>query len=384
MKKVTILGFGNIGREFFKKTKKKRIVKNILVRKIKKYDIFFIKKIINKNIYITKFYKNLKIAKIIIETIGGKKIYKILKKIIKIRKIKKIITANKNLISKKYKNIIKLSKKKNIKFCFEASVGGGIPLVKSLMYINCVNFYEIFTIINGTTNYILTCISDGLKKKKAFIIARKKGFAEKNINFDIRGIDIAYKLNIIISILYNCYIKIKNINIEKLSIPKEKIFFLLKKKKYLIKYVGRIIKKKNIIDVSIFPIIINKNSIYNVKYEYNFILLKSKKFGNLFIKSKGAGKYPTSISIVSDLNSNLKNKFKNFKLFYSNRIIKEKIFIFTNKKRMFNFYYKNVFKNFSIKEFKGNIHIVTKEFLDSKRIFFFNKYFLKEIILRIR
>ncbi|WDI79454.1 hypothetical protein ONB79_00310 [Candidatus Vidania fulgoroideae] len=384
MKKLTMLGFGNIGREFFKKIKKKKIIKNILVRKIKKYDVLFIKKEINKKIYITKFYKNLEISKIIVETIGGDKTYKILKKLINIRKINKIITANKNLISKKYKNIIKLSKKKNIKIFFEAAVGGGIPLIKNLMYMNCVNFYKIFTIINGTTNYILTCIFNGFNKKKSFKITRKKGFAEKNINFDIKGIDIAYKLNIIISLLYNYYIKIKNISVEKLLIPKEKIIFLLKKNNFLIKYVGEIIKKKNIIDVSIFPIIINKNSIYNVKYEYNFVLLKSKKFGKLFIKSKGAGRYPTSISIVSDLFSKIKNKFKNLRLFCSNRIIKEKIFILIRKRRMFNFYYKNVFKNIIIKEFKKNTYIITKEFLDSKRIFFFNKYFYKELILRIK
>ncbi|MGX7589197.1 hypothetical protein ACT2CC_00575 [Candidatus Vidania fulgoroideorum] len=383
MNNITLLGLGNIGKEFIKiAIKADNVIKNILVRKIKKYDILFIKKFIKKNIYITKSYKKLFFIKNIIEVIGSEEIFKTIKKILNKKKTKVFITANKNLVSKYYYKIIKFSKENKMYFGYEASVGGGIPIIKNLLYIN-IKFNKILTIINGTTNYILTCLFKGVNKNKSFIIAKKKGFAEKNLNFDIKGIDIAYKLNIIVSIIYKYYINIKKISIEKLFFPCKKYILILKKNNYLIKYIGFIFKKKNIICVSVFPLLIRKKSIYNIDFEYNCVLFKSKKFGNLFIKSKGAGRYPTSVSIMSDLNFKFNIKIPNKKLYVSDRILKSKICILIKKKRFFNFLYLNMYKIKYSTERKETILVKLINVLDKKRINILKKLFYNDLIIRI-
>ncbi|MGX7589043.1 hypothetical protein ACWNYO_00545 [Candidatus Vidania fulgoroideorum] len=291
MKTISLLGLGNIGKTFIKT--KNINLKNVVVRNIKKNDIIFIKRLLIKKVLISKNIKYAK-SKIYIETIGGEKVISIIKKI---PNNMKIITANKNMLAL-YNDIRGISKKK--KLFIEPSVGGGMPIINIVQKLK-IKFEKIITIINGTTNYILTCIFKNINYKKTCELAIKKGLSEKNIDFDLKGTDIVYKLNILINIVYGLKIKNKEIFREILKIPKKTIIRLLKKNSFVIKYLAKIKKKKRIIAASIYPIIIKENSCYNIKYENNFIHMFSKKYGNIFLKAKGAGKFSTVSSILSDI-----------------------------------------------------------------------------------
>ena len=204
---LAIVGLGNIGTEVYKSLNKhKDIIKkktgfklNIIKVSAKNYKKKRIIKI-SKN----KWEKNpLSLTKnknidIIIELVGGNK--GIAKKLVfeSLKNKKHVVTANKSLIAKYGDQLSILAEKNAVNLLFEASVGGGIPIIRSIKQGLIANkIFHVYGILNGTTNYILSEMENkNISFKDALINAQKLGYAESNPSSDVKGIDAAEKISI--------------------------------------------------------------------------------------------------------------------------------------------------------------------------------------------
>ncbi len=319
---IAIVGFGNIGSYFYKIIEKNK--KNIFIKTGKMPNVKYISaKNINKKRSIklpkSKWVKNpLNLTKIedldiIIELIGGsdgmakKLIYLALKN------RKHVITANKALMAKHGDYLAKLAEKNNVNLEFEASVAGGVPVVRSIkegLIANKIN--KIYGILNGTTNYILSSMETS--QKSFFEVlnnAKKLGFAETNPSFDLNGYDSAAKLRILSSIAFNKTISKNKILVEGIQNINLSDILYAKKLGYKIKLlsISEIINNKLIERVH--PCLISSNSfLANVEGVLNAIVIDGYPVGKSIMQGEGAGPGPTSSALVSDLCSILRGNIK--------------------------------------------------------------------------
>ncbi|MGX7577052.1 hypothetical protein [Candidatus Vidania fulgoroideorum] len=347
-----LLGLGNIGKHLL--NCKIDFFKEIYIKNFKKKDIFFLRK--KKIRYVLK--KKFDSKKNVVETVGGKNIFFLLKNIKKI-----IITANKNIVSIFFYKIKKL--------LFEASVGGGIQIIKNLFYFNFIKYSKLEAILNGTTNFLLSKMEENFSYKQSLKIALKKGFAEKNSFYDLSGLDIAYKLDILNKILFKFELNPNSIYIEKIEFSSPNYF-----KGYSIKYLAKVKRIKNIFELMISTFLVKKNILLHSNLEKNVISIKYNKFGNLSFYGKGAG-FSTCFSLISDLkflkfnNLVLKTK-KKTRIFYINIIFK-KVFFFLNQnfgKYIYIFKKKYINKGFLVYNMNNKRIIRIKNYLKNKIINF--------------
>ncbi len=240
---------------------------------------------------------------VIIELIGG--VHPAEEYILAALKNKKhVITANKALLSQSLAKICKVANENNVNVYFEASVGGGIPIIKSLREGLVANdIQEIFAIINGTCNFILSEMAwDGSDFKKALEKARQEGYAEADSSLDIDGWDSAHKLAILSSLVYSMDVKLKDIyvegigNIDPLDIKYSQEFG------YSLKLLAIAKKKKGKLRLSVHPALLPKEYLLSqVRGSFNAIYIKGDLVGKMIFYGRGAGPYPTSSAIISDL-----------------------------------------------------------------------------------
>ncbi len=151
---------------------------------------------------------------------------------------KNVVTANKALLAKHWEEILETANKNNVRICFEASVGGGIPLLEPLNEsLGANRIQSIYGIINGTANYILTKMTDeGLNFEDVLLEAQEKGYAEQDPTFDIEGHDTAQKLIILTILGFGIYVEQDNFHVEGISkIKQEDIEFIKNELGYAIK-----------------------------------------------------------------------------------------------------------------------------------------------------
>ena len=241
---------------------------------------------------------------ILIELIGGEE--GVSKDIVfdALQKGKKVITANKALVSKHWNEINKICKKQNFFIHFEAAVAGGIPVIKIIKeFLSSNKIKGIYGILNGTSNFILTkMLSTNESFKKILKRAQELGYAEAEPSFDIDGIDTAHKLSILTSIAFNI-----NCNINKISIEGIRNIELVDLKfseelGYKIKLLGLTSFYKKELICFVYPCLINKGElISSVDDVYNGIVVESDFCKKSFMQGEGAGAEPTATSVVSDL-----------------------------------------------------------------------------------
>lgn len=215
-----------------------------------------------------------------------------------------VITANKDLIAEYFHELHNLSSENNVSINYEASVGGGIPVLKTLKkHLKCNYVTGIYGIINGTTNYILSQMySNNLSYDEVLKIAQDKGFAEQDPTSDVEGLDAARKLAILSILAFKHNVNWKDIktvgitNIDSADIEYAKE---LNKK---IKLLGIAKVYNNKLYLGVRPVFIKKdNAIAKIDNEFNGVYLESDLTGDLMFYGKGAGKFPTASSILSDL-----------------------------------------------------------------------------------
>jgi homoserine dehydrogenase len=242
---------------------------------------------------------------VVIELVGGTTFAKDLI-IAALSKGKHVITANKALVAEHGPAIFELAEKNGVSVHFEASVGGGMPVIKTIREALVANeITMVKTIINGTCNYILAQMSEkGLLFDTALKKAQKSGFAEADPALDIGGGDSGHKVAIMASLIHGGYVPMSKIFIEGITnISKEDITFA-QELGYTIKLLGIIRKSQgdDRIDVRVHPAMLHsKHILASVGDVFNAVLLEGNAVGPTLLFGRGAGEMPTASSVVSDI-----------------------------------------------------------------------------------
>lgn len=239
---------------------------------------------------------------IVIELVGGYEPAKsyILKAI---KNGKHVVTANKAVISEYGPEIFAEAEKNNVNIGFEGAVAGGIPIINPLLdQLSLGKIKSITGILNGTTNFILTRMSEGMDYATALKIAQEKGFAEKDPSFDVEGKDAAQKIAILASLAFGKWIKPNEVYCEGITEIKPVDIEYAFELGYVVKLLAIAIKTDKGIDVRVHPALIDKtHRLANVKDEFNAIHIKGNPFDEYFNVGKGAGQGPTAFSVYYDI-----------------------------------------------------------------------------------
>jgi homoserine dehydrogenase len=249
---------------------------------------------------------------IVIELMGGEHpAYEYISRCLEAKK--HVVTANKEVIAKHGTELLILAKKNNVALQFEASVGGGIPLIAPFMRDLIVNdILAIRAIVNGTTNYILTRMSqDGLDFNTALKQAQELGYAEANPANDIEGLDAVYKLAILTTISFGIPVGPKDIYCEGISRLQARDFRYASELNYAIKLLAIAKRSDNKVEVRVHPVFIPEDSLLaKVNGVYNAISVEGDLTGEVIFYGQGAGPSPTSSAVVADVVSIAQNIVK--------------------------------------------------------------------------
>ena len=320
---IAIVGLGQIGSYLYNEiiTKKKDIElktgKKIRIIAISAKNKNKVRKFkINKKIFFSDPLNIIKEKKIdiIFECIGLSD--GISKKVIEKALIKKInvITPNKALVAKHGDYLSKLAEKNNVNFEFEASVAGGIPILRTIkegLATNKIN--KIYGILNGTTNYILSEMEDSKQKfSKVLLKAQKLGYAEPgNPKLDLNGFDAFAKVRILSALAFNNKISRHNCIMEGIEKIDLKDIEIANQLNLRIKLLGISEIRGNHLMETVHPCLVDKNSyIGNVNGVMNAVIMHGKPIGETVLQGEGAGPGPTSSSLLSDLLSILRGNIK--------------------------------------------------------------------------
>ncbi len=224
---------------------------------------------------------------------------------------KSVVTSNKELVAAKGAELLSIAKEKNVNFFFEASVGGGIPIIKPIhACLEANEIDEIAGILNGTTNFILTkMIRDGMGFEEALKIAQELGYAERNPTADVEGIDACRKICILASLSFGRHVYPDNVHTEGITKVTLRDVEYMESYGAKIKLIGCARREDNDeISIGVFPAVIKDESqLAGVNDVFNAILVRGDATGDVVFYGKGAGKLPTASAVVSDIVSAVKH-----------------------------------------------------------------------------
>ncbi len=217
---------------------------------------------------------------------------------------KSVITSNKELVAQKGTELLAIARKRHVNYLFEASVGGGIPVIHPLY--QCIGFNqidEIAGILNGTSNYILTrMFRDGMSLDTALKMAQDLGYAEQDPSADIDGADARRKISILGGVAFGRHIDAEAVHTEGIRAITSADVALAEAGGYAIKLIGRVKRQGDRVLAAVSPALIKKESpLANVDDVYNAILVRGADIGDVMFYGRGAGKLPTGSAIIADL-----------------------------------------------------------------------------------
>lgn len=240
---------------------------------------------------------------IIVETMGGvNPAYEFVKSALE--KGKSVCSSNKELVARHGAELLHIARRRKVNFLFEASVGGGIPIIRPLnQSLTSDEIVEISGILNGTTNYILTKMGeDGIDFHTALKSAQEKGYAEKNPEADIEGYDTCRKIAILTSLAYGMQVDYEDIYTEGITKITDVDIAYAKSMNASIKLFGTSRKIGKKVFAMVAPVMIDSdNPLYSVNDVFNGISVKGNLLGNVMFYGKGAGKLPTATAVVADV-----------------------------------------------------------------------------------
>lgn len=241
---------------------------------------------------------------IVVETMGGTKpAYAFVKACLEAGK--HVATSNKELVAAHGPELLEIAKAHHVSFLFEASVGGGIPIIRPLVSsITSDAVTEIIGILNGTTNYMLTKMSeDGLDYDAVLEDAQERGYAERNPAADVEGHDARRKIAILSSLAFGKYVDYEDVYTEGITKITSADFAYAKVLGSRIKLFGTSKKKDDgSISTMVCPVMItNEHPLFAVNDVMNAILVRGESMGDLMFYGAGAGKLPTASAVVADV-----------------------------------------------------------------------------------
>jgi len=249
---------------------------------------------------------------IVLELIGG---YDAAKRVIldAMARGKQVVTANKALLAVHGEEIFEAAARHRVDLGFEASVGGGIPVIRALTEGLAANtILSIYGIINGTSNYILsrmTSVGQGFKEVLAE--AQRAGYAEADPTFDVAGIDSAHKLSIMVSLAYGTPVNFKDVYTEGITRITPLDITYAKEFGYTVKLLGIAKFSEGEVEARVHPTMIPSTSpVAHVEGVYNAIQLVGDAVNDIVLYGQGAGSMPTGSAVVSDVIDIARNLLK--------------------------------------------------------------------------
>jgi homoserine dehydrogenase len=312
MIKLGLLGLGTVGsgvyeivtekQEMLKKATGENIeIGKILVRdKSKKRDLEIKEGVLTENI--DEILDNPEID-VVVEVMGGiDEAYDSMVRALK--NGKHVVTANKAVISLHIEELHKLALENNCGLLYEASVAGGIPIIKNLKeMLKINNVGEIKGILNGTTNFILTKMYDeDLSFDEALALAHKYGYAEADPTDDVEGYDAARKISIMASLAYGTHASINDVVCYGITSIRTIDVVEFKKMGLVPKLLGCAVREKDKYSAIVEPILVEESSMFSsVKDAFNMVSVIGDTVGELEFYGQGAGKNPTGNAVVMDI-----------------------------------------------------------------------------------
>ncbi len=248
--------------------------------------------------------------RIVVETMGGlHPAYEFVKSCLLAGK--SVVTSNKELVAAKGDELLEIARDNNLNFLFEASVGGGIPILRPIDQCLAANeVYEIAGILNGTTNFMLTkMIEEHMSFEDALALAQKLGYAERNPSADVDGHDACRKICILASLAFGRHVYPDQVHTEGIS------HITLDDVKYadawggVIKLIGRVVKRPDgRLNALVAPMILPRTSLLaDVNDVFNGIMVRGDAIGDVVFYGRGAGKLPTASAVVADVIDEVKH-----------------------------------------------------------------------------
>lgn len=303
--KIALLGLGTVGKAVFD------ILQDKSLPFVKKYDLeiayVLVRNIYNKTIdsklLVTNYQEILEdpTVEVVIEMMGADVSYSYMKKALQASK--HVITANKEVIANHYMELQAIALEKKVNLLFEASVGGGMPIVHTLLTGSTYNHItKIEGILNGTTNFILTSMhQEKISFEEALRLAQKKGFAEADPTADLEGLDMVRKIAILSMIAYHSPIQLDQIEHHGIGSVTKEIIEILDLLDYKLKFIATSQLNQNKASIVVEPVVLKKTDLLaTVNYEYNLVCYTGDACATQMMYGKGAGQ-ATAHSILFDL-----------------------------------------------------------------------------------
>ena len=222
-----------------------------------------------------------------------------------LRSGKHVVTANKAAVAANYHRLMQAAEDGGVQFRFEASVGGGIPVLTALTgCLQANRFNRVLGIVNGTTNYILDKMtSEGLPYEEVLKDAQAKGFAEADPTADVEGIDAANKLSILMALMFDHYVHPKDIPTKGITGVTAEDIEDARSKNQLIKLIAYAeVMEDGSLKYEVRPMrIIDTHPLSGVHREYNAVFVEGNAVGNLMFYGPGAGPLPTGSAVLGDV-----------------------------------------------------------------------------------
>ena len=319
MVNIAILGFGNIGSgvaDVFAENESeisKKIGDSVNIKYI--LDIVDIKDHPLKERQVKNFepISNDPDISLMVETMGGATwAYKFTKAALE--KGISVVTSNKELVAAHGAELLSIANSTGARYFFEASVGGGIPIIRPIF--NCLaanKITQITAILNGTTNFILTKMAnERLNFEVALKMAQENGFAEADPTDDIEGKDACRKICILSSLAFGRELPSEKVHTEGISSISLEDIRTAKKLGYKIKLIARAKAAQDALEAVVAPMLVSPASpLYNIDDVFNGIIVTGNAVGDVMFCGRGAGKLPTASAIAADVIDALSKSTKN-------------------------------------------------------------------------
>ncbi len=309
MIQIAILGFGTVGtgvakvitenaRQIERKLGEPLQVKSILVRRFKDGPF---RQLMTDNFQTIEEDGDIRV---VVEAIGGvEAAYDYTKRALSAGK--HVVTANKQLVAERGCELLALAKRKNVSYLFEASVGGGIPILHPLTQCMAANrIDEVYGILNGTTNYILTrMVRSGASFSEALGEAQAKGYAEADPTADVEGIDAGRKICILADLAFGRQVDPENVPMEGISKISLRDVKVARRAGYRVKLLGRAVRvpgggRTAYVAPHLIP---EENPLAGVEDVFNAVVLRGNATGEVMFYGRGAGEMPTASACVADV-----------------------------------------------------------------------------------
>ena len=270
---------------------------------------------------------------------------------------KSVATSNKALVAKHGAELLKIAKEKEINFLFEASVGGGIPIIRPLnSSLTADEIEEITGILNGTTNYMLTRMTfEGSEFDEVLKEAQARGYAEADPTADVEGFDACRKIAILTSLVCGQQVDFEDIHTEGITKISATDIKYAKAMNRVIKLLATSKKAGDSYYALVAPFMLSKeHPLYSVNDVFNAIFVRGNVLGDAMFYGSGAGKLPTASAVVADIVDIVKNEGRNVMMSWSSR----KLALVDYKKAVSRFFFRTGDDERTIEEAFGEVEYI--------------------------